>query len=376
MKKPIKVLFLPGDGIGQEVLREVRKVADWFDDMTSLAFNIEEGYIGGTAYDRFGSPYPAETKRQVHASDAVMLGAVGGPEWASVGFECRPEQGLLDLRQDMSVYANFRPVFVFDSMKSTSSLKEEVVDGMDILIVRELAGGLYFGNPRGIEELANGDERGFNTATYDSSEVRAIAEVAFKAAMRGNKRVCSVDKANVLECMRVWRKTVNEVAEKYPEVELTHMYVDNAAMQMVLNPCQFDVMLTPNLIGDVLSDLGAAMSGSLGMLPSASLGHMKDDNYRWALYEPVHGSAPDIAGKNKANPLAAILSFSMLLKHSLNQPQMAKGVVNAVKKVLEDGYRTSDIMKEGEGFTEVSCSEMGTAVVKELGRFVRDDMAA
>lgn len=374
MKKPIKVLFLPGDGIGQEVLREVRKVAEWFDDMTGLAFNIEDGYIGGTAYDRFGSPYPTETKKQVRSSDAVMLGAVGGPEWSSVGFECRPEQGLLDLRQDMSVYANFRPVFVFDSMKKASSLKEEVVEGMDILIVRELAGGLYFGNPRGIEDLPNGDERGFNTATYTSAEVRAIAEVAFKAAMRGNKRLCSVDKANVLESMRVWRKAVNQVAEKYPDVELTHMYVDNAAMQMVLNPRQFDVMLTPNLIGDVLSDLGAAMSGSLGMLPSASLGDMKDDKYRWALYEPVHGSAPDIAGQNKANPLAAILSFSMLLKHSLNQPKMAKGVVDAVKKVLEDGYRTSDIMHEG--CKKVSCSEMGTAVVKELGRFVRDDMAA
>jgi 3-isopropylmalate dehydrogenase len=374
MKKPIKVLFLPGDGIGQEVLREVRKVAEWFDDMTSLAFNIEEGYIGGTAYDRFGSPYPKETKKQVHSADAVMLGAVGGPQWANVGFECRPEQGLLDLRQDMSVYANFRPVFVFDSMKNVSSLKEEIVDGMDILIVRELAGGLYFGNPRGIEDLPNGDERGFNTATYTSAEVRAIAEVAFKAAMRGNKRVCSVDKANVLESMRVWRKAVNQTAEKYPEVELTHMYVDNAAMQMVLNPRQFDVMLTPNLIGDVLSDLGAAMSGSLGMLPSASLGDRKDDSYRWALYEPVHGSAPDISGQNKANPLAAILSFSMLLKHSLNQPKMAKGIVNAVKKVLEDGYRTPDIMHEG--CKEVSCSEMGTIITKELGRFVRDDIAA
>lgn len=374
MTAPIKVLFLPGDGIGTEVLREVRKVAEWFDDMTNLAFDITEGDIGGAAYDRFGSPYPQETKMLVHQADAVMLGAVGGPQWNSVGFECRPEQGLLDLRMDMGVYANFRPVFVFDSMKDASSLKPEIVEGMDILIIRELAGGLYFGKPRGIEDLPNGEERGFNTSSYSTEEVRQIAEVAFKAAMRGNKRVCSIDKANVLECMRVWRKTVNQVAEEYPEVELTHMYVDNAAMQMVLNPKQFDVMLTPNLIGDVLSDLGAAMSGSLGMLPSASLGLMKDDTYRWALYEPVHGSAPDIAGKNKANPLAAILSFSMLLKHSLNQPKMARGVVNAVKKVLKDGYRTPDIMQEG--CKEVSCTEMGSLVVKELGRFVRDDVAA
>lgn len=358
------LLFLPGDGIGVEVLAEAEKVARWFNGRFGRTFNIVHGLIGGSAFDAHGHPYPEATRAQVAKADAVMLGAVGGPTWAGVPFDKRPEQGLLDIRQHMGLYANLRPAFVFESLSDASTLKPDVVDGLDMLIVRELIGGIYFGAPRGIEVLPNGTKRGFNTTSYSTAEVTRIAESAFIAARARHKKVCSVDKANVLESSIVWREVVNDVAKRYADVALSHMYIDNAAMQLVIKPSQFDVILCPNLAGDILSDIAAALTGSIGMLASASLGAVKANGLPAALYEPVHGSAPDIAGKGVANPLAAILSFGLLLTHSFGDTAGGRLVHDAVDLVLKRGFRTGDIAQPGT--VRVDTATMGEQVIAAL----------
>jgi 3-isopropylmalate dehydrogenase len=313
---------------------------------------LEEGLVGGAAIDATGQPLPAETLELVKKADAVLLGAVGGPKWESLDIAIRPEKGLLGLRSELQLFANLRPARLFPELANASTLKPEVVEGLDILIVRELTGGIYFGQPRGIRTLDNGEQQGFNTLVYSESEIERIARIAFESAEKRQKRLCSVDKANVLEATELWRKVVTRVSKDYPQVQLTHMYVDNAAMQLVRAPKQFDVIVTTNMFGDILSDLASQLTGSIGMLPSASL----DANNK-GMYEPIHGSAPDIAGQNLANPLATILSVAMMLRYSLNQPELATTVENAVSQVLRDGLRTKDI--EGT----VSTSEMGEAVV-------------
>ena len=358
------VLFLPGDGIGTEVAAEVKKVIDWMGDNRALKFDITDGLIGGTAYDETGSPLPRETIDAAHAADAVLLGAVGGPKWETLPFEDQPERGLLGIRKEMGLFANLRPALVFDALADASTLKYDVVAGLDIMILRELSSGIYFGEPRGIEDLGGGKRRGYNTLTYTSDEVRRIGEVAFDLAAKRDKRVCSIDKANVLQATVMWREEMIKVGERHPDIELSHMYVDNAAMQLVRNPKQFDVVVTTNMFGDILSDCAAMLTGSLGMLPSASLGEPDESGNRPALYEPVHGSAPDIAGQGIANPLAMILSFSMMLRYSFDLADEADAVDAAVEAVLAKGLRTGDIMEDGK--TRVSTEEMGAAVLAEL----------
>ena len=358
------VLFLPGDGIGAEVAAEVKKVIDWMGGNRALSFDITDGLIGGTAYDETGSPLPRETIDAAHAADAVLLGAVGGPKWETLPFEDQPERGLLGIRKEMGLFANLRPALVFDALADASTLKYDVVAGLDIMILRELSSGIYFGEPRGIEDLGGGKRRGYNTLTYTSDEVRRIGEVAFDLAVKRDKRVCSIDKANVLQATVMWREEMIKVGERHPDIELSHMYVDNAAMQLVRNPKQFDVVVTTNMFGDILSDCAAMLTGSLGMLPSASLGEPDESGNRPALYEPVHGSAPDIAGQGIANPLAMILSFSMMLRYSFDLADEADAVDAAVEAVLAKGLRTGDIMEEGK--TRVSTEEMGAAVLAEL----------
>ena len=358
------VLFLPGDGIGAEVAAEVKKVIDWMGDNRSLEFDVTDGLIGGTAYDETGSPLPQETIDAAHAADAVLLGAVGGPKWETLPFEDQPERGLLGIRKEMGLFANLRPALVFDALADASTLKYDVVAGLDIMILRELSSGIYFGEPRGIEDLGDGKRRGYNTLTYTSDEVRRIGEVAFDLAAKRNRRVCSIDKANVLQATVMWREEMIKVGERHPDIELSHMYVDNAAMQLVRNPKQFDVVVTTNMFGDILSDCAAMLTGSLGMLPSASLGEPDESGNRPALYEPVHGSAPDIAGQGIANPLAMILSFSMMLRYSFDLAGEADAVDAAVEAVLAKGLRTGDIMEDGK--TRVSTEEMGAAVLAEL----------
>ena len=358
------VLFLPGDGIGAEVAAEVKKVIDWMGDNRALKFDITDGLIGGTAYDETGSPLPRETIDAADAADAVLLGAVGGPKWETLPFEDQPERGLLGIRKEMGLFANLRPALVFDALADASTLKYDVVAGLDIMILRELSSGIYFGEPRGIEDLGDGKRRGYNTLTYTSDEVRRIGEVAFDLAAKRDKRVCSIDKANVLQATVMWREEMIKVGERHPDIELSHMYVDNAAMQLVRNPKQFDVVVTTNMFGDILSDCAAMLTGSLGMLPSASLGEPDESGNRPALYEPVHGSAPDIAGQGIANPLAMILSFSMMLRYSFDLADEADAVDAAVEAVLAKGLRTGDIMEDGK--TRVSTEEMGAAVLAEL----------
>ncbi len=358
------VLFLPGDGIGAEVAAEVKKVIDWMGDNRALKFDITDGLIGGTAYDETGSPLPRETIDAADAADAVLLGAVGGPKWETLPFEDQPERGLLGIRKEMGLFANLRPALVFDALADASTLKYDVVAGLDIMILRELSSGIYFGEPRGIEDLGDGKRRGYNTLTYTSDEVRRIGEVAFDLAAKRDKRVCSIDKANVLQATVMWREEMIKVGERHPDIELSHMYVDNAAMQLVRNPKQFDVVVTTNMFGDILSDCAAMLTGSLGMLPSASLGEPDESGSRPALYEPVHGSAPDIAGQGIANPLAMILSFSMMLRYSFDLADEADAVDAAVEAVLAKGLRTGDIMEDGK--TRVSTEEMGAAVLAEL----------
>ena len=353
------ILILPGDGIGPEIVAEAVKVLEYLRDQCALAVELPSALVGGAAIDATGKPLPEETLEQAKAADAVLLGAVGGPKWEPLDIAIRPEKGLLGLRAELELFANLRPALLFEELANASTLKPEVVAGLDILIVRELTGGIYFGQPRGVRTLDNGERQGYNTLVYSESEIRRIGHVAFSAAQKRGKKVCSIDKANVLECTELWREVMEEVSRDYPDVELSHMYVDNAAMQLVRAPKQFDVMVTTNMFGDILSDLASMLSGSIGMLPSASL----DVNNK-GMYEPIHGSAPDIAGQGKANPLATILSVAMLLRYSLGQAQLADAVEAAVKQVLQQGIRTADICNEGE--TPISTSEMGEAVLTAL----------
>lgn len=353
------ILVLPGDGIGLEIVAEAVKVLACLRDDFGLDIDMDEALVGGTAYDATGTPLPDATLDLARESDAILLGAVGGTKWESLDISVRPERGLLGLRKELGLFANLRPAILYPQLADASTLKSEVVSGLDILIVRELTGGIYFGQPRGVRELDSGEKEGFNTLVYRESEVDRIVRVAMDIAMKRGKRVCSVDKANVLECTEMWREVAIRVGDEYPDVELSHMYVDNAAMQLVRAPKQFDVMVTTNMFGDILSDCAAMLTGSIGMLPSASL----DENSR-GMYEPIHGSAPDIAGQGVANPLATILSVAMMLRYSLDQSEMADRIESAVMKTLDEGFRTPDIYSEG--MNKVGTEEMGDAVVAAL----------
>ncbi len=350
----MKICVLPGDGIGVEITEQAVRVLMALD----LKFEMEEALLGGVAVDATGSPYPEATAKLAKAADAVLLGAVGGPKWDNLPREQRPERGLLGIRKDLGVFANLRPAYLYPELANASTLKPEVVAGLDILIVRELTGDIYFGQPRGIRE-ENGERVGFNTMIYSETEIRRIAKVAFEAARKRSKKVCSVDKMNVLECTQLWRDVVIETHKDYQDVELSHMLVDNCAMQLVRNPKQFDVVVTGNMFGDILSDEASMLTGSIGMLASASL----DANNK-GLYEPSHGSAPDIAGQNLANPLATILSAAMMLRYSFANEEAALRIENAVKKVLAQGYRTGDIYEPGTN--KVGTKEMGDAVLAAL----------
>lgn len=353
-----QIAVLQGDGIGPEIIGQAVKVLDKLIEQ-GLDARYEYGLLGGSAYEAHGSPYPEATQNLCRKADAVLLGAVGGPQYDNLERSVRPERGLLAIRKDLNLFANLRPAILYPELANASTLKPEVVSGLDILIVRELTGDIYFGEPRGIRTLENGEKEGYNTMKYSESEIRRIAKVAFEAAQKRGKKLCSVDKANVLETTEFWKQIFTEVAAEYPDVELTHMYVDNAAMQLVKAPKQFDVIATGNIFGDILSDQASMLTGSIGMLPSASL----NDTGK-GLYEPSHGSAPDIAGQNKANPLATILSLAMLLRYSLNDEARATQVEQAVQKVLQQGLRTGDIFEQGT--TLVSCSDMGDAVIANL----------
>ena len=353
-----QIAILRGDGIGPEIVAQAVRVLDKL-----IAQGLDAAYeyapLGGEAYDQYGSPYPEFTQNLCRKADAVLLGAVGSPKYDRIDRPLRPERGLLAIRKDLNLFANLRPAVLYKELANASTLKPEVVAGLDILIVRELTGDIYFGEPRGIRTLNNGEREGYNTMKYSESEIRRIAKIAFEAAQKRGKKLCSVDKANVLETTELWKEIFNEVAKDYPDVQLSHMYVDNAAMQLVRAPKQFDVIATGNIFGDILSDQASMLTGSIGMLPSASLNESGK-----GLYEPSHGSAPDIAGQNKANPLATILSLAMLVRYSLNDEARAKQIENAVQKVLEQGLRTADIFEDG--CTQVSCSEMGDAVLAAL----------
>ena len=363
-----KMLILAGDGIGPEVVGQVRRVVDWMDRRRHVSFDIAEGLVGGAAIDAHGLPLTDETLADAVASDAVLFGSVGGPKWETLPFEVQPERGLLRLRKEMDLFANLRPAIVFDALADASSLKRELVSGLDIMILRELTGGIYFGEPRGIEDLGNGIRRGINTQVYTTPEVERVARVGFELARKRSNRVMSVEKANVMESGVMWREDVQRIHDdEFPDVELAHMYADNCAMQLVRDPKQFDVIVTDNLFGDLLSDCAAMLTGSLGMLPSASLGaEDPTTGRRLSLYEPVHGSAPDIAGQDRANPLAELLSFSMMLRYSFDMGEDADLVDGAVETVLASGVRTADIAEAGRD--PVSCSAMGDAVLAELDR--------
>ena len=355
-----KILVLPGDGIGPEIINQAVKVLTKVNEQYKLDLELSEGLIGGASIDQHGKPLTDDTLAQAKQSHAILLGAVGGPKWDALDMAIRPEKGLLGMRSGLELFANLRPAILYPQLAEASSLKPEVVSGLDILIVRELTGGIYFGQPRGVRTLESGERQGYNTYVYSESEVRRIGKVAFESAQKRNKKVCSVDKANVLEVTVLWREVMEELAKDYPDVELSHMYVDNAAMQLVRAPKQFDVIVTGNMFGDILSDEAAMLTGSIGMLPSASL-----NSQGQGMYEPCHGSAPDIAGQNKANPLATILSAAMMLRYSLQQEDAALAIESAVSKVLDQGLRTPDIMGEGN-FSSVSTEQMGDAVVKAL----------
>ena len=360
-----KILLIEGDGIGPEVVGETKKVIDFFTKNTDKKFETESALLGGIAYDKTGTPFPQETLKLAMQADATLLGAVGGPKWESLEYKHRPERGLLGIRKELSLFANLRPAKVFNALADSSTLKKEVVEGLDIMIVRELTGDLYFGEPRYVKTLEDGSRQGVNTMTYNSKEVERIAKVSFDLAKVRNKKLCSVDKANVIETTEMWREVVSEVGSKnYPDINLSHMYVDNASMQLVRNPKQFDVIVTGNMFGDILSDTASMLTGSLGMLPSASLGEKQSNGKQFALYEPVHGSAPDIAGKNIANPLATILSFSMMLRYSFGFINEANILDLAVENVLNLGFRTADIA--GSSSKIVSCSQMANNVINQL----------
>ena len=341
MNNVFNISLLPGDGIGQEISVEALKILDWFSENTDLKINVKEELVGGISVDEYDSPLTNDTLKNISHSDAILLGAVGGPKWESLDFKKRPERGLLKIRKELDLFANFRPAIVFDALAESSTLKTEIIKNLDILIIRELTSGIYFGEPRGIEQIDEENKRGFNTLAYTTEEVKRIAKVGFETAKARSKKLCSVDKANVLESTELWREVVTEVSKDYPDVELSHMYVDNASMQLVRNPKQFDVIVTTNMFGDILSDCASMLTGSLGMLPS--LIGTKIENNCNAMYEPVHGSAPDIVGKGIANPLAMILSVAMIFKYSLLKVEYFDLINKVVNKILDDGYRTKDI---------------------------------
>jgi 3-isopropylmalate dehydrogenase len=360
------LLILPGDGIGPEVMAEVRKIIGWLGERRGVAFDVSEGLVGGAAYDAHGTPLTDETMAMAQSVDAVLLGAVGGPKYDTLDFSVKPERGLLRLRKEMDLFANLRPAQCFDALADFSSLKKDIVAGLDIMIVRELTSGVYFGEPRGVFDDNEGGRVGVNTQRYTTAEIRRVARAAFELARRRNNKVCSMEKANVMESGILWREEVQWVHDnEYPDVELSHMYADAGAMQLVRWPKQFDVIVTDNLFGDLLSDCAAMLTGSLGMLPSASLGAPMANGRPKALYEPVHGSAPDIAGQGKANPIACILSFAMALRYSFDMGEDAARVEAAVEKVLADGARTADLMGP-DGGTAISTAQMGDAIVAAL----------
>ena len=363
--KKRKILLLPGDGIGPEVVSEVKKIINWFNSKRSLDFETDEDLVGGAAYDKHGTPITDEVFYKALESEAVILGAVGGPKWDNLDFSKKPERALLKLRKELKLFANLRPAICFSQLVEASSLKPEIVSGLDIMIVRELTGGIYFGEPRGIKPIDNGERKGVNTHTYTSSEIVRVARVAFDLAKKRNNKVTSCEKSNVMEAGQLWKEEVAEIHKnEFKEVKLEHMLADNCAMQLLRNPKQFDVIVTDNLFGDILSDEAAMLTGSLGLLPSASLGAKDKNGKMRSMYEPVHGSAPDIAGKNLANPIATILSFSMALRYSLNLEKEAKELDLAVQSVLDMGLRTKDIYSKGN--KEVSTSEMGDAIIAQL----------
>jgi len=363
--KKRKILLLPGDGIGPEVIQEVKKIIDWFNKKKSLDFETEEGLVGGASYEKHKKPITDEVFYKALESEAVILGAVGGPKWDNLEFSKRPERALLKLRKELKLFANLRPAICFKQLVEASTLKPEIVSGLDIMIVRELTGGIYFGEPRGIKPIENGERKGINTHVYTSGEIIRVAKVAFELAQKRNKKVTSCEKSNVMEAGILWKEEVQKVKDdEYPNIELNHMLADNCAMQLLKNPKQFDVIVTDNLFGDILSDEAAMLTGSLGLLPSASLGAKDKSGKMRSMYEPVHGSAPDIAGKGKANPIATILSFSMALRYSLDLNKEAENLDQAVQKVLDDGLRTQDILSKGK--KEVSTSQMGDAIISKL----------
>jgi 3-isopropylmalate dehydrogenase len=360
-----KVLMLPGDGIGPEVMKETKKVIDWFDRRLEVGFDLEEGLVGGASYDKHKTPITEEVMEKALYSDGILFGAVGGPNYDNLPFSEKPERGLLRLRKELGLFANLRPAIVFDALADASSLKKEIVSGLDIMILRELTGGIYFGEPRGIEELADGSKIGVNTEVYSTKEIRRAGDVAFELAAKRRGLVHSVEKSNVMESGLLWREEIQKLHdEKYNNISLEHMFADNCAMQLVRDPHQFDVIVTTNLFGDLLSDISAQLTGSLGMLPSASLGEVNEYGIRKSLFEPVHGSAPDISGQGKANPIAMILSFAMMLRYSLDRNNDADLVEKAVTKALEDGLRTADIMQPGK--TLISTEQMGAEICNRL----------
>ena len=363
--KKRKILLLPGDGIGPEVIAEVKKIIEWFNSNKSLDFEIDQDLVGGAAYDKHGTPITDEAFYKAQESAAVILGAVGGPKWDNIDFSKKPESALLKLRKELKLFANLRPAICFKQLVDASSLKPEFVSNLDILFVRELTGGIYFGEPRGIKPIDNGERKGINTHVYTTSEIERVARVAFDLARKRNNKVTSCEKSNVMEAGQLWKEEVQSIHEKeYSDVELKHMLADNCAMQLVRNPKQFDVIVTDNLFGDMLSDEAAMLTGSLGLLPSASLGAKDKNGNMRSLYEPVHGSAPDIAGQGIANPIATILSFAMALRYSLDLDKEADSLEKAVQDVLDEGLRTKDILSKG--MKEVTTSVMGDAIISKL----------
>ena len=357
-KTEFNIAVFSGDGIGPEVIQEALKILKIIESKQGLKINLNEAPVGGAGYEATGHPLPEASLKVAQNADAVLLGAVGGPKWENIDFSLRPERALLGLRSNLGLYANLRPASIFPALVEASTLKREVVEGLDLLVIRELTGGIYFGEPRGVDTLKDGTRRGFNTLVYTEPEIERIARIAFDVARKRNNSVCSVDKANVLEATGFWREVVTNLHSEYSDVTLSHMYVDNCAMQLVRNPKQFDVILTTNMFGDILSDEASMLTGSIGMLPSASLGE------KYAMYEPIHGSAPDIAGQEMANPLATILSLGMLFKYSLDQEEPNTWIESAVEAVLDKGIRTADIMSAG--MRQVGTKEMGDLVAEEL----------
>ncbi len=362
-----KLLILAGDGIGPEVMREVRRVIDWMDRRRMVTFDVSDDHVGGSAIEAYGAPITDATMHKARDADAILFGAVGGPKWDTLGFDMRPELAILRLRKELDLFANLRPAIVLDPLVDASTLKADVIRGLNIMIVRESTGGVYFGEPRGVETLPDGSKRGFDTETYTTAEIERVARIGFELAHKRQGRICSVEKANVMQSGLFWRQTVTALRQReFPDVELTHMYADNCAMQLVRNPRQFDVIVTSNLFGDLLSDLASMLTGSLGMLPSATLGAVQPSGKRHALYEPIHGSAPDIAGKGVANPLAQILSFAMLLRFSFGMDEDADLIEKACVNVLKNGLRTADIMSPGTA--RVGTGVMGESILRELDK--------